>query len=130
MVFQSDTQPLCRYCGKPIKKHTSTVYFVKERSALMRDSVHTRHIVGSPTTKAEAQRMVNEQIVSVRRGTMYQLDPAIVGQVSLWDGVSYEDEFFCNGTHAQRFAYVMARTGQATVAYADATKKTNKGETK
>ena len=127
MTFQSDTQPLCRYCGKPIKKHTTTVYFVKERTQYMVDSDHTRYIVGAPTEWGEAQRMVNERIVAVRRDTMYQRDRAIIGQASLWDEQSYEDEFFCNGSHAKKFAYVMARAGHATVAYDDS-KKTVKGE--
>lgn len=60
-----------------------------------------------PKTKAEAQRYANMQIVSVKR----DLDPKTISEVTLWDGSSYQDDFFCSGTCAQKQGYAAARAG-------------------
>ncbi|MBN9310849.1 MAG: hypothetical protein J0I99_00530 [Devosia sp.] len=106
-------QPYCRYCGKAIRKRTTTVYFVntqEEKERQDRVSSYSKHVVGAPMTRAEAQLLVgNERIVSHRkRGTI--IDGDRIDRVTTWDGESYESQFFCTGDHAQRFAYAVLRT--------------------
>lgn len=121
-------QPHCRYCGAKLRKATTTIFFVEKLSDFhnrenARENYSTRYVVGHPTTKAEAQRLLNQPIVSVRHTSdpwAHKPEDVYVAQVSTWDGESYADEFFCNGKHAQAFAYVMARAGQATRAYNNA----------
>lgn len=114
-------RPLCRYCGKPIAKRATTVYFEKAITQYMRDTGFSRHVLGQPTTKAEAQRLVNQEIVSVER---HHSEDAIY-KVSVWDGESYVDEFFCNGTHAKDYAYMVAHNHPeiVTVDYYEALKR-------
>lgn len=111
-------RPLCRYCGKPIAKRTTTVRFVETQEQADRDNkvgwTWTRSVVGSPSTKAEAQRLVNEEIVSVKRGAIRGggLKADLIASVGVWDGTSYADQFFCNGAHAQGFAYAVLQSDQ------------------
>lgn len=122
MTFKSDTQPFCRYCGKPIAKRVDTVYFGRK--------LHGRPEF--PKTTAEARRLVNGTVVSCRwqryvsnddpdRIPVYRTDGEpdhdYVAWVGVWDGESYEDEFFCTQVDARRFAYLYARGGHATTDY-------------
>ena len=103
MSYRSTTQPLCRYCGKAIAKYTTTHFIDRKDQQL--------------TSKADCQKLTNEKVVSVRYGPRYQPDSHlldyqhqdIVWAYSTWDGESYADEFFCNGTHAKDFGYAAAR---------------------
>lgn len=108
--------PTCIVCGRPIKKKTSTIYFKdaakhgKEpgsTDAGMGFSTYSTDLfVAAPVmTKTEAQRLVNQQIVSVSRSgdSIYS--------VGVWDGESYEDEFFDTGACARRQGYASARAG-------------------
>jgi hypothetical protein len=100
VTFKSDKRPHCRFCGKPIAKHTTTVYFGRSGP----DSPWSRYVPDhKPETKAEAQRLLNETVVSVKRYGGAEIDC-----VGIWDGESWRDEFFCNGDHARRFAYACA----------------------
>lgn len=116
--------PLCRYCGKPIPKRTTTVHFEKTQQDVDKHPMMKwwRYVVGQPTNKAEAQRLVNEPIVSIRR---HYADPNLIASVGIWDGESYVDPFFCNGQHAKDFAYVIARDkpGLGTNSWAEAINK-------
>lgn len=108
MDFKSSTRPKCVCCGGPIAKRTWTHWF---RLAEHRgDPIDRTHVVEKyPTTRAECQAFVNEQVVSIRR---YPDGDARLGSVhcfSTWDGESYVDEFFCTGTCAQSYGYKMAR---------------------
>lgn len=116
--------PLCRYCGVAIPKRTVGLWChaVPPRTETTDHytgrivKVHVpRHVVGEFKTKAELQRHVNEQIVSIRRR-----ENGTIQQATTWDGQSYVDEYFCTSKHAQLFAYVMAAAGQQTNAYANA----------
>lgn len=115
MATTSPTQPLCRYCGKAIAKRTTTVQFGSTAEAAARNSSYWRYRVETPTTKAEAQKLLNETVVSVKRHGNGDL-----WMVGVWDGESYVDGFFHNGKCAKRFAYLMAREGRCTAAYNEA----------
>lgn len=109
MTYKSDTQPRCRYCGKPIRKETHTYWFGQGGNA-GHSSDFITYRAEKPMSKAEAQRLVNQQIVSVRR-EKYPApgEETFVSQVTTWDGESYADEFFCSGEHARYFAYAVLR---------------------
>jgi hypothetical protein len=103
MNTMSKLPPLCRYCGKPIAKKTTTVHFAGPRDARPE----------KPQSKAEVERITNGHVVAVRwsRGEDYYAKNAghdIIYQASLWDGESYVDPYFCNGDHARLFAYSCA----------------------
>lgn len=117
-MFQSSTQPLCRCCAKPIPKRAEGVY--------------PRGITGGGGgiasndtglySKADCQALTNGIVLAV--GYSYETDSHYertgkrwVHKYTVWDGETYEDEFFCGGTCVQRFARVMARAGNMTVAY-------------
>lgn len=122
--------PLCRYCGKPIAKKTRTVIFNDGLHRAWADSGHWTYREERPRSKDEAQRLLNQQIVSVRwsRGEDYAAKQAgfdFISQATTWDGESYVDSYFCNGAHAKDFAYAAARGGYAMPDYIDA-----KGEQK
>ena len=115
MTFKSPTQPLCRYCAKPIPKATTFVWFGQgERQGQQ------------PTSKAGAQRLVNEQVISVS-WHRYLNNPERdhIASVGAWDGESYRDEFFCTQAHAVAFAYAAVRhtSGLAMPAYHTAIEK-------
>jgi hypothetical protein len=101
MPFVFQTQPLCRFCGKPIAKHTERFRFGPHHRMIGDDA---RRDV-KPVSKAEAQRHINGQIVSVE----WSMQRDYIQSVTAWDGESYVDPFFCNGDHARRFAYAVAR---------------------
>lgn len=117
MSFKSATQPLCRFCGKPIRKRTDWVRFGVAPVELE----NGRGRVERPATRAEAQRFVNGKITASRFATAARIDAPdgratrmiavdrYVREVSVWDGETYEDEFFCTGEHAKLFGYASAR---------------------
>jgi hypothetical protein len=110
-------QPLCRYCGKAIRKKTETIRF----GCADGDAARFAHMrTERPRDKAEAQRYGNGQVVSVRYsetacitvpgGGSHKVTrvPRYVEEASYWDGESYVDWAFCNGDHARRFGYSAA----------------------
>lgn len=116
MAFKFQTQPLCRYCGRPIAKYTERFRFGPDHRSIGDDA---RTDI-KPRSKVEAQRHINGQIVSVHwtmkrksndwRDVDYdEQERAYISAVTAWDGESYVDPFFCNGDHAKRFAYAAAR---------------------
>jgi len=116
MGFRSEQQPHCRYCGVGIKKETHTHYFGQSRT--QSDDYSSDHIE-EPKSKAEAQRLLNGTIVSVRLNS----DKSI-WKVTTWDGESWVDEHFCNGDHARQFGYAIAtHTKLAMQPYHDAVAK-------
>lgn len=100
--------PLCRCCGKPIRKRTAVVFIKAEQSEYDKPTKFWRYAYTNggplPTTKAEAQRLVNEQVVSVRRSH----EGSTISAVHVWDGVTYESRFFCTGNCAKDFGYLAA----------------------
>jgi hypothetical protein len=108
------TQPFCRFCGKAIGKRTMTVYFVDAILPHMKDDTWARYVVGAPYTKYEAQRMVNETVVALRKGRITkkpdgfsELRRDLIDRVSTWDGESYTSNLFCSDRHASAFAYAI-----------------------
>lgn len=123
MAFKSLTQPLCRTCGKPIAKHTRSVWFGRTGTGTGFDNGSYRR--EKPRSRAEAQAMFNEQITAVRWHRAVRDDERVpdedyISDVYLWDGETYTDEFFHSGACATKFAYACARAGKATASYNDA----------
>jgi len=122
----SKAPPLCRYCGGPLRKYTTTVYFKETPGPNDHKTAYSSYVYygdkGRPQTKAEAQRYINQQIVSTKRETTWsdaedkRVDLGIA-YVGVWDGERYYDDYFCNGDHARRFARVMAKNGRQTDAH-------------
>lgn len=102
------TAPLCRYCGKAIRKRTRTNWIESERKPHMTNTSFSRHVICDepPADIAACRKLTNELVVSVQR---YQ--GGRIRSFGSWDGVSYVDQFFCNGRHARLFAYAFARAG-------------------
>lgn len=132
-MFKSATQPLCRYCGEAIRKHTTTVHIERERQEYHRADEFSRHVYPETPikSKAECAKLTNHAVMSVKwnraersTDTGYERQPELdyIGSFTEWDSESYVDAFFCNGDHAKRFAYVLARAGHQTQASADAHK--------
>jgi len=115
--------PLCRCCGKSIPKRTITYHVMEPDSVQSISESPFWKTVRPPhrlTSKAECQRYTNHPIVSVRYS---DYKGRHVTSFSAWDGESYEDPFFCNGTCARDFAYLMARGGLCTTTYEKAVEK-------
>jgi hypothetical protein len=111
MMFKSTTQPLCRLCGRKIGKHTHRVYFGRPQH---RTDTFATERTELPRSKEEAQRLLNEEIVSVSwsRGEEYYARKAggdVIDSVTTWDGESYRDQFFCTDAHARQFGYATAQ---------------------
>jgi hypothetical protein len=84
----------------------------------------------TPRSKAEAQSLVNEQVVSVKWSRLADDDyyakkigHDYIHMVGLWDGETYTDDIFCKQPCAVEFAYRCAANGTATVAYHTAMKQ-------
>lgn len=127
MGFKSDKQPLCRYCGEKIPKRTDLVYvhatpprthipetkislissgkFKEEPTGKMIPIHVSPHVIGIPRTKEEAQKLINLKIISVRKG-----DDGVISRLGVWDGETYNDQFFCKNDCAIRYAYSMVRS--------------------
>lgn len=123
--------PLCRYCGKPIAKRSRVVYLTLKITEYNRnhgDSIVYKEVPEFPKSKAECQKITNRQVISVSWASVHNSETdtttrPYINKFYDWDGESYIDEFFCNGDHAKRFGYLMARGEHYTTAYADAFRK-------
>lgn len=106
--------PLCRYCGCKIKKRTRQHWF----GSRMEGSAYSTSHVEEPTSKAEVERLTNQQVVHLR-----YVNGKVWGATT-WDGESYRDEFFCKDEHARDFGYAAVRheSGLAMPAYHEAIK--------
>lgn len=100
--FKSPTQPHCRSCGRPIRKLTTTVWFGAQAPHADAFSISRTE---KPATLDEARRLVNQQVVSHQ----WRGDREWIHRMGLWDGESYQDEFFCTGECAKRLGYAAAR---------------------
>jgi len=135
-------RPLCRCCGKPIPKRTTYVTFGVAPVEVGKGRGRTER----PNNRAEVQRYVNGEVVSVRFSTTARVNgepitdghwskdcapnavsvrtivvPKYVDQATCWDGESYTDPYFCKGLCAQRYGrFAIEHPGYDTKAYADA----------
>lgn len=129
MSYQSSTaQPLCRNCGKRIKKLTNLVMFAAESD---RVEGWWLYRAAFPKTKAEAQREVEQQIVSVSYASPYFAEKrghSYIDKATTWDGKSYQDEWFCGGNCRNAFAVLMAARGHCTTDYTAALERQQKKE--
>jgi hypothetical protein len=130
-MHKSSTHPLCRYCGEPVKKRTKSIWFRERRpnttyGLFETEFSHTEVVDERPLNRAEAQRYSNFPIVSVsyERPLSSAPDdkPRRVASVTVWDGESYDDAYFCKGACATAFAYLFAKLGRQTTAHEEARK--------
>ncbi len=118
--------PLCRYCGKPIAKRTD-LHWVRDADSMTQGGV-TKYVLGPLYSKTDCQRHVNQQVVSV--SYMPRKGERRVVSFTTWDGESYVDRYFHNGTCARDFAYLIAhaRPDLSTSAYNEAVAKQRERE--
>lgn len=114
MTYKSPHQPLCRYCGKGIRKDTTTHWIDDGKEAKpskLSHSIMHHYPGGQLFTKEDCQRFTDQQIVSIRKaryGYFGTRDPNRIKQFTTWDGFSWVDQFFCNGDCARRYGYFAA----------------------
>jgi len=135
MRYKSDTQPLCRCCGKPIAKSTRIVWLRRPSSTgpSNSDFSRTMEVDSFPTSREECQRLTNWQVTALSYWKSEEGEARHVTSFHEWDGESWKDEFFCTGTCAEAFARMCARhqTGERplvrlwTQAYSDAVARRN-----
>jgi ribosomal protein L32 len=119
MTFKSATQPFCRTCGKPIRKHT-VAWFCGQ--SIERRDQFSRTVAARPTTRAECQQLTNDRVISVSYSG--DGDRRHIFRFGTWDGESYDDEFFCTNACAISLAYASVRKfGLACDPWKAATKK-------
>jgi hypothetical protein len=116
----SPTQPFCRWCGKPLRKFTRTVWIEKADSgrteAGRAASDWSRYVFTDtpPTTKAECQALTNLRVISVHYTALYQ-DGEQVGRAlrsfGEWDGESYLTvyDYFCSNPCAAELGRTVVR---------------------
>ena len=97
------TAPLCRNCGAPIAKKTTTVWFGEGPIACRRDP--STSFAAKPRTLEEAAKYSNHQIVSHR---FSDVDRS-VRVMHVWDGDSYQDDAFHSQSCAAAFGRAMAK---------------------
>lgn len=95
--------PLCKVCGKPIPKVGVSHEFGRNRPV----SWGVGH-PEKPKTLAEAQRLVNGQIISIKKS--WRSDgPQWIESANVWDGESYAwDGHFHAQSCAAQFGRAMA----------------------
>lgn len=103
MAVKLAKQPTCQWCGRDIAKAVTT-YFFGQRE----DRPSRRDFAAKPMTRDEAQRFVNGTIISAARsgGAVNY-----ISRIGVWDGESYESEFFCTNRCAMTFGLAAARNG-------------------
>jgi hypothetical protein len=103
--------PLCRCCGKPIKKVTHTYWFGRGQR---RDDDFSTEVPEKPASREEAQRLVNQKIVSLQ---WYDEKREWVWRATTWDGQTYVDQYFCTLRCAADLGVAVARQGWKMPAY-------------
>lgn len=107
-------QPLCRLCGKPIRRSVRWLRFGEHTE---RRYAWENSFTEKPATKAEAARFDNGQIISIR----WSHDRAYIKQATVWNG-EYVSPYFCKDECARRFGHFALEQGFdiQTQAYFDA----------
>ncbi|UTU07950.1 hypothetical protein CcrC1_gp264c [Caulobacter phage C1] len=122
MTFESEKQPFCRSCGKPIRKYVDTLYFGR-----MAQNGEEHRAKVYPRSKAEVQTLVNGTVLSVSwqryHGLPYEeiyikeTGGEYIDKVTVWDGVTYVDEFFCTLRCAADLGEAVAAQGWSMTPY-------------
>ncbi len=107
--------PRCIVCGKPIAKKTHTIYLRETNSNRSHgeysDETYSKHLFLDkdkwPKNKADCQKLTNMIVVSVQ----YTGSERSIYSFGVWDGQSYDDEFFHSQLCATRQGYAAAREG-------------------
>lgn len=106
-VAKMPSQPFCICCGSAIAKFTRTehISWSKIKSG------------EAPRNRADLATLTNLRVISVRywRDQDGSAAQRFIDRYSTWDGESYVDQYFCDGTCGSRFAYIMANSGHMTV---------------
>lgn len=111
MTYKSTTQPHCRYCGKPIAKKTNGAWFGSKAAN------GPGNYVEKPKSVEEVRQLTGLQVASVRWDHQHPGPDNFIFSVTLWDGESYQDEYFCGPGHAARLGQLLAAAGHCTAAY-------------
>lgn len=116
------TNPKCIVCGKPIPKVTSTVYLRETTSQHFHGEAgnvtsYSKTVFVDkdkwPKTREECAAFSNGIVVSVSR-SRYDEEKRI-DSFGVWDGESYENEFFHSQSCAVLQGYAAARAGHRWV---------------
>ncbi len=132
MTVKLATQPLCRYCGKPIRKRTTIVYVVPKLNQYHRSGSMQRYVEGVANSLADCRRFTNQQITSISYSPLVdayfeKTGERLVEKFYEWDGESYADPYFCSGSCAQAFGYLMAKGGHCTRTFNEAMRNSEGG---
>jgi hypothetical protein len=93
MSVKSKTRPMCRWCGRDLRKYTVTHWVVNNPSTYK--SEPERYHAGPVQTSAEAKRIVNGEVTSI---SYFRPDhKGGIRTFNVWDGESYlaTRGFFC-----------------------------------
>ena len=109
MIKTKGPRPMCRWCGRDLRKRTTTYWVIRDPDAYKWPERH-RHLQGPIQTWAEAQRSVNDgTVISV----VYSRPDHVGGlrSFNVWDGESYEasNGFFCTNNCAMDMGRAAAR---------------------
>lgn len=118
MTHQAPKQPFCKCCGTPIAKRTASIYF-----GYQADRSDGRFWIEStlrPTSREEAQRATNLELVSLEWSRDEEGKRTTIRKAGAWDGLSYQAKHFCTNRCAIAFAHALAEKGHVTQAYLDA----------
>jgi hypothetical protein len=108
MIYKSQTPPLCRFCKRPIDKHTSRVYLREKVDPQYNKGVPSfiRYVEGIAHCRDDCKLYTNKQVVSLDYDRSHV--PSRVHSFGEWDGESYIHPHFCTGNCAKQFAYAVA----------------------
>lgn len=116
-IFKSTAPVHCRYCGKMLRKWSTTVYVREAPSPYDVRASYCRYVyVGAAKlkTKADCQRHSNQHVISVQYSHPTQDGDRIPGakyvaSFNEWDGESWQDQYFCGAKCAEAMAYAILK---------------------
>jgi hypothetical protein len=115
MTVTAKVQPLCHWCGKPLAKASERKYLVTNPEAMKYQPDSKLLVERLPQTKAEAQKLFNRTVISVKRCHYYssveKIEDIGIDEVNLWDGESYKAcwDYFCTNTCAAKMGRAAVR---------------------
>jgi hypothetical protein len=118
------SQPLCRYCGKPIAKASRQVWLVTGRPLTKAEKQSAPEIgryvatLALPNSRDQCRKFTDGAVLSISRATW--APGGGIDTFTEWDRHSYADPYFCCAGHAKQMGYAVAARGEATEAYEQA----------